>query len=294
MRAALCIALGCVVAVAACKSKDDAGSAKTTKTETGPKQPGAETRPTDKAVEPPPADKPKHTLEQITGKLDNMRKQLDIEGLFEFSSKAYRAQLDKQAKAILAGIPAKQMVDVLGVSKAEADKLNAKQLLMQLKKLAAFRKMYEGAPHKFVRADYETKTRANVLTLQEGVKCRRRFVVEDGDWRLDRGAMCEQASLSAADKVLFPKLVGLMKSLVVSGEKHAKNCDAIATAWQKILAASAALVKQRKQLMLNVRRYKLFSKLHAKENGALTKRLLPVLKKCGRNASMRRVLGALL
>lgn len=240
------------------------------------------------------AGKAKHTLEQLTALLDAMQKKRDFDGLFKFMSKAHRSRTGAQVKAILARMKPDEVKRALGVTKVAAGKLPPQNLLARLMRLPELRGLYSGSPHKYVRADFETDKRANVLTTQDGVKCRRRFVLEDGDWRLDKGSTCEEARLTDADDKLFKQLVGLMKSLVIAAEKDAKDCNKVAAAWVKVLNASAPLVRQRRELRRSPPRYKLFSRVHAKENGALTRRLLPVLKKCARNPNMRRVLSALM
>jgi len=234
------------------------------------------------------------TLKEATEKLDRLKQNLDVAGLFDMASKRYRAALNAQAKSIVTSMKPKDVSKLLGITKAQALKLDAKQLVTKLMRLPAFRKLYVDAPHTFVRADVETRDRANVLSLQNGVKCRRRFVREDGQWHVDQGARCEQAKLTQKDEKLFIRLIGFTRKLIAAAKKHAPNCRKISAAWNKLIGGNKALVAERKKLLRSPARYKLFSAIHRAENAANTKQLFPILKACARSTELRKTLASMM
>lgn len=288
-----------------CKSDDKSGDTKPTPKPdpTAKPEPKPTAKPEPKPTakpEPKPTAKPmseadaKKALERVTNELNELKKKLDIAGMLDRSSKRYRGEVDKQAKQVVTRMKPADVKKLLGVDKAKALELGAKPLLTKLMSLPEFRKLYADSPHKFVRADLETKTRASVLSTQDGIKCRRRFVFEDGKWRVDQGAKCEAAKLTDADKKVFVELLAFTDKLIVAAQKHTPKCHDIAVAWKKLIAGNKRVVAERKKLMRSPGRYKLFSALHKQQNMANMKKLMPIFKVCARSKELRMTLASMM
>lgn len=238
--------------------------------------------------------KGKFTPEGLTEKLNQLKTALDMDGLFAVSSKAYRATIEKQAKAMVEAVPEKAFKAELKLTKQEARKLSALELLKRLVKLPTYRKALADAPHKFLKVVYKDKKTAIVTSKQKGLLCTRQFVVEDGDWKVDKGAKCEDPKPTAADAEFFPKLVAFSRTLLKVAVKNKGNCDKIAVGWRRVMLANPALVKKRKQLFRDRERYRVFAVRHKQQNVKLAQALLPILQKCARNKKLRNVLTSMM
>lgn len=230
-------------------------------------------------------------LERLTAELDRWRDASSFAEMFEASSKRYRAELKSQADKLLDRVSDADLQKAIGMTRADARKLGFVRLMEALGKLHPLRGVLKYPHHVFVRAEFsDNDTRAVVHTTQGVDACRRWFVREDGRWRLDKPAACEPPKPSQQDEQLFPKLLRLSAAFVVLAERHAGDCDKLASSWEALATQNKRLVDQRRAMHDDPRRIAAYKGTYPKETRAFTERLLPILKNCANNPRLRQIL----